>query len=1749
MRWKPTRWLWGLVPLVMVIVLVNVGERPRIERELTVKADKSLQEEGVRWGKLQFNGRDARIRGKAPNTEQRLRAVEIIERMHGVRVIEDQAELIAIVSPFTFTVSRDENRLKLKGHLPDEKTRSEVVGMIRAVFPSLNVNDRTELARGLPDRDAWLSGMATGLKHLVGLTEGNFTLSDLELSLTGRARDSAAYRAMVSDFRGEGALPPDIVPGRLRVLPPRIKPYPWKVRWKDNRVTFSGYVPNEATRGELRALAEKAFANAEIEDGLEIGDGSPRNWVRAAKTSLGYLAKLNEGELSFSETEISLNGTAQQEKLAKSLRSELNGVLFGRYSAVHDIGFVEREVPVIDQHVFAAERKNDDLILTGYVPSQALEARLLDFTKTHLPGVTVKNETQLGKGQAKGWFNVVQAGLSTLARLQSGKFSVSSNKVSLDGHTLKEVDAKAIASALLEKMNGSFSLEHNIGFDEPDIPVVSPYDTGIRFFGNEVQLTGYVPGEEARSALLEVIRKVNRDLVVRDETVIAHGQPADWRQRMIGGLAQLLRLNNGILRLKDDELALDGLAQTESLADAIRAELAAIAGQDAAFEVAFIEPTLPYADPFTWRAELDGNRVVLSGHVPDGDVRHALAKALQSLRPGLEVFDQTEFARGAPDGWHERVLIGLKHLSGLNNGRLSYAGLSASLEGVAQTERGSQSIRESFIADFGEGAAAKLAFVEPTIPTVSPFEWQATYFGEDIRLTGFVPNDEARAAILSAIDRLNPGLKVVDETAVAFGAPDGWLDRSLAGLQPLLSLKNGILYLRNSSVSLSGLVQKEEEADAVKAGLNSALGKDAEIDLAFVERKVPIADPFTWQARYFNDEVELTGFVSSAGERDEIREFLLAGRHDVNVVDRTEIARGAHQSWLIAVRTGIDALMRLKNGILAIEGDRAILAGLAQKESQADEIEEAFRLGLPGGFRSDISLGFVEAAILEVSPYVWRLEIDGSAAVLHGFVPDETSREIIVDALVQARPKITISDRMKVASGAPAGWLEAIGKVIRGAQKLTDAAIVLSDQTLTVSGATEREVDAKSAERDMAGALPNGFATAFSLNYQVPDIPRASPFEFFASQADGKVTLSGHMSSDEARKKILKGVGELWSNANVEDQASIARGAPDGWTEAVLEGLRRLAMLDSGNLSFSDRHVGLSGRTRKEDKALRINDEFINALGTAYDVATDIAFDEARYPTARPFVWQVQRNQEQIVLSGHVPSDDARAALIAEARKRAFGRILVDEMVIARGVPNEESWLNGAIFALQRLGLLAHGNAALTDHVLDLAGKAADLDSYRTASRADERFLPDGIELGEVRVRPPTVDPYVFSIEVTDPSVHLGGYVPNHTSRLKLLGYLEAAFPGRPVEDVTLIADGFQSGQERWLRFAEGAVASLRKLGSGKISLKGMELKIGGVAESGIRRDQALALLETATAGQLKIEDEIIAPEAIEAVPATALEPETAKPEPALAVAAPYVFEATKTGRQLVLQGHIPDENTRADIVEVVRREFPNVIVADELKIAAGAPERFLLSSSIALHQLSRLEIGAIRIEDQSVLVSGRASSEEVTSDVQASVGRSIPTGYTIDSANIVHPERALPEVNVEQVMASTEDVADDVCQVLLNSIADDEKINFAVDSAELPETSFGTLDKLVKVTRRCPTAEIEIAGHTDSDGSTEYNQRLSNRRAASVVSYLTRYGVEATRLKSRGYGEERPLVPNTSDYNKLQNRRIEYDVNLQPSS
>ncbi|MCX7957644.1 MAG: OmpA family protein, partial [Deltaproteobacteria bacterium] len=112
------------------------------------------------------------------------------------------------------------------------------------------------------------------------------------------------------------------------------------------------------------------------------------------------------------------------------------------------------------------------------------------------------------------------------------------------------------------------------------------------------------------------------------------------------------------------------------------------------------------------------------------------------------------------------------------------------------------------------------------------------------------------------------------------------------------------------------------------------------------------------------------------------------------------------------------------------------------------------------------------------------------------------------------------------------------------------------------------------------------------------------------------------------------------------------------------------------------------------------------------------------------------------------------------------------------------------------------------------------------------------------------------------------------------------------------------------------------------------------------------------------------------------------------------------------------------------------------------------------------------------------------------------------------------------------------------NKITLKKKIQFALNSAKIDKNSTIILDMVADVINANPKIKkVRIEGHTDDIGSREKNIKLSQDRANAVRDYLIKVGIRAEILEAKGYGPDKPLVPNTSKQNRETNRRVEFVI------
>ena len=100
--------------------------------------------------------------------------------------------------------------------------------------------------------------------------------------------------------------------------------------------------------------------------------------------------------------------------------------------------------------------------------------------------------------------------------------------------------------------------------------------------------------------------------------------------------------------------------------------------------------------------------------------------------------------------------------------------------------------------------------------------------------------------------------------------------------------------------------------------------------------------------------------------------------------------------------------------------------------------------------------------------------------------------------------------------------------------------------------------------------------------------------------------------------------------------------------------------------------------------------------------------------------------------------------------------------------------------------------------------------------------------------------------------------------------------------------------------------------------------------------------------------------------------------------------------------------------------------------------------------------------------------------------------------------------------------------------------ITFASDQSNIKPEFYRVLDSVALVLKEFNRTLVNVYGHTDADGSNQYNQELSERRGLNVAQYLVQKGTDSRRYHVVGFGEERPIATNSTQAGKAENRRVE---------
>ena len=606
------------------------------------------------------------------------------------------------------------------------------------------------------------------------------------------------------------------------------------------------------------------------------------------------------------------------------------------------------------------------------------------------------------------------------------------------------------------------------------------------------------------------------------------------------------------------------------------------------------------------------------------------------------------------------------------------------------------------------------------------------------------------------------------------------------------------------------------------------------------------------------------------------------------------------------------------------------------------------------------------------------------------------------------------------------------------------------------------------------------------------------PYAFSATRSGNRLVLEGSAPLPGVRVKLIDAAKSAIPGAEIVDNLAYAIGAPEGFEAIAARGVADAARLENGVFALSDKAYSIAGVAASSGVY-----EAAIAATQQLPAGATLAKADIQPPEAKPYAWSATSDGVAAMISGVAPSIEARAAILKAASASLPGKMVVDQMQIARGAPSGD-YVAAVGFALAELSGLSNGRVSLSDGALSVVGETATSQAYEAAVAA-VKSLPAGMSLARADILAPETKPYVWGASNDGKTIALTGLAPSAAAREAIAAAAAKAMPGKSVDNQMGIARGAPAGD-----FAAGAgfaVSQLALMSSGKVGLTDNALTISGEAAAPAAFDALNAAVKKLPEGMTLARADIQPPEV-----------------------KPYVFMVEKTDGRATLSGYAPDDKTRRDIEAAAKSAFFNDEVVDDLKIGKGAPANFVNGAKAGLPQFARMATGTLSLSDGDIAVKGAAIYEKAADQIKRSLETAAPQGFKISVADIAVAPPGEP-------LSATD------CQPRFEGLLSKGHVEFETGNANLSKDSLAILDNLVGVARRCLAVDIDVAGHTDSVGAAESNLELSRRRAEAVVAFLKDAGVDVGRISSVGYGETRPIAPNDTADGRARNRRIEFSV------
>ena len=421
---------------------------------------------------------------------------------------------------------------------------------------------------------------------------------------------------------------------------------------------------------------------------------------------------------------------------------------------------------------------------------------------------------------------------------------------------------------------------------------------------------------------------------------------------------------------------------------------------------------------------------------------------------------------------------------------------------------------------------------------------------------------------------------------------------------------------------------------------------------------------YLWSANLRGNKLQLSGVAPTQNARNQIMSVARATFPGRDIVDGMRLARGVpakEDAWLGWIAYGMKQLAGLKSGQVGLENTNLSVEGEANDNTSYKGIRNALANQLPPG----IKLKNEKVTASVAKPYTWSAKYAANQVQLTGHVPSERARDEVFAAAKKAFPRAAIVDKMDTAAGEPKDWSVAATSAIAHLATFDDGSADMRDSQLTLAGLARDQATADEARRALKALA--AFKTTDQIKVREPVAPVANPYVTGIAAANGAVTLTGYVPSEQARSALLESVKARLPGQKIEDRLQIAGGSPEGWLGCVNGGLQGIGKLGAGRVDLNGSAMDVVGSADDAKLPDTIAREVKAAVGAQCNARINIGLS-AR---AEAITAEARRNAEQ---STATAAEAARQAAAAEAAKRdaaAKVKAEADAELARKGKANE----------------------------------------------------------------------------------------------------------------------------------------------------------------------------------------------------------------------------------------------------------------------------------------------------------------------------------------------------------------------------------------------------------------------------------------------------------------------------------------------